>query len=104
MKVHTKKDYESHHHMPIGECCDATFHGINEWYKRMFERLGWMILAHKRGMTDQTTVYLSTLKRLKMAIEQKIKSTKDSDNKADLKIMWGNVCTLMEHADKDLGM
>jgi len=55
-------------------------------------------------MTDQTTVYLSTLKRLKIAIDQKIKSTKDSDNKADLKIMWGNVCTLMEHADKDLGM
>jgi predicted ATP-binding protein involved in virulence len=104
MKARPKKDYDVHHNMPIGECCEATFHGIHEWYKRMFEHLGWMILAHKRGMVDKTTVYLTSLKRLKMAIEQKLKTTKDSDKKTDLKIMWENVCTLMEHAEKDLGM
>ena len=102
MKSHTNKDYDVHHHMPIGSCCDATFHGIHEWYKHMFEHLGWMILAKQRGMTDKTMVYLSTLKRLKMAMEQKIKSIKDTDKKTDLKIMLENVCTLMEHAERDL--
>lgn len=106
MKAQKKMDYDAHHHMPmpVGECCNATFHGIHEWYIRMFEHLGWMILAKKRGMTDKTTVYLSSLRRLKMAIEQKLKSMKDADKKADLKIMWENVCTLIEHADKDLMM
>jgi len=105
---HTRKAYHSksaHHSMmdhPLGECCDTTFHGIHHWYKHMFEHLGWMILAKDRGMTDKTTTYLNSLKRLKMAIEQKLKSTRDHDKKEDLKIMHHNVCILMEHAEKDL--
>jgi predicted ATP-binding protein involved in virulence len=105
---HTRKAHHSksaHHSMmdhPLGECCDMTFHGIHHWYKHMFEHLGWMILAKDRGMTDKTTTYLNSLKRLKMAIEQKLKSTRDHDKKEDLKIMHHNVCILMEHAEKDL--
>jgi len=92
----------SSHHMPLGDCCDTTFHGLQHWYKNMFEKLGWMILAKNHGMTDKTTTYLNSLKRLKMAIEQKTKSMKDHDKKEDLKVMYDNTCVLMEHAEKDL--
>jgi predicted ATP-binding protein involved in virulence len=106
MPKSSRKTMKKHHDMPhhmhiIGECCDATFHGIHHWYKHMFEELGWMILAKSRGMTDKVTTYLSSIRRLKTAIEQKIKHVKDSDKKEDLKIMHHNVCILMEHAEKD---
>ena len=104
-KAHHKPHHSMHHSMiehPVGECCDATFHGLNHWYVHMFEKLGWMILAKDRGMTDKTTTYLHSLKRLKMALEQKMKKTRDPDHKEDLKIMHHNVCILCEHAEKDL--
>jgi hypothetical protein len=102
---HTRKAHSRTHSMmdhPVGECCDATFTGINHWHKHMFENLGWMILAKSHGMTDKTTTYLNSLKRLKMAIEQKMKAMHDKDKKEDLKIMHHNVCILIEHAEKDL--
>lgn len=86
----------------VGECCDATFHGLHDWHKRMFEELGWMILAKNRGMIDKTNVYKAGIARLKHALEQKIKSTREKDRKDDLHILHHNVCILMEHAEKDL--
>lgn len=103
----TRKSYHSHdkkmnNNPPIGDCCDTTFHGLNHWYKHMFEHLGWMVLAKNHGMTDKTSTYLNSLKRLKIALEQKLKSTRDHDKKEDIKIMHHNTCILIEHAEKDL--
>lgn len=84
-----------------GECCEATFHGLNHWYTHLFEKLGWMILAKSRGMDDKITLYKTSLSRFKHSIEHKLKHTKDSDRKHDLKVMHHNICVLMEHVDKD---
>jgi len=86
---------------PIGECCDATFHGLHHWHKHLFEELGWMVLAKDRGMTDKVAVYVNSIRRCKMALEQKVAKTRDSDKKQDLKIMHHNICVLLEHAEKD---
>ena len=69
--------------------------------KHMSEELGWMVLAQSYGMTDKVAVYKSSVKRLKCALENKIKNTKDSDKIQDLRIMHHNVCILMEHVAKD---
>lgn len=102
MRNKTQKNHGHKNHMPVGDCCDTTFRGIGKWYQHMFETLGWMILAKDQGMTDKTTTYLNSMKRLKMAIEQKLKSTRDHDRKEDLMVMHKNVCVLMEHSEKDL--
>jgi hypothetical protein len=84
------------------ECCDATFEGLHGWHKKLFEELGWMILAKSRGMTDKTTTYKNSLQRLKTAILKKWKNINDKDKKDDLEIMLKNVEILIEHANKDL--
>ena len=101
-RVASKKSKSSHGPEVIpGKCCDATLHGLNHWYKEMFEKLGWMVLAHSRGMTDKIQTYLNSLERLHMALEQKIAKMQDADNKEDLTVMLKNVEELLSHSQKD---
>jgi Mg2+ and Co2+ transporter CorA len=84
-----------------GTCCETTFKGLNTWYKSVFEKLGWMVLAKQYGMTDQVNVYVNSIYRIHMAIEQKIKKTQDSDRLEDLRVMKKNVQILLAHVQKD---
>jgi len=79
----------------------VTFHGLQEWYKAKFEKLGWMILAKRDGYMDKVMTYQNSLKRLQIAIDDKIKEMRDKDKKDDLMIMKENVETLLEHVKKD---
>lgn len=94
----SKKTTHSHY-----KCCKATMHGLNEWYEKMFEELGWMVLAKSRGMNDKTTTYMNSLKRLKMALEYKKKHVTESDRKNDIDIMKDNLEILIAHVQKDFG-
>lgn len=78
-----------------------TFHGLNKWYKREFENLGWMILAKNKGMTEKLEHYKKSLQHLKSELESKLKKTKDTDKKDDILIMWKNVNILIEHVNID---
>jgi hypothetical protein len=84
------------------ECCDATMHAIYDWQKHMFEELGWMILAKRRGMLDKVNTYKNSLARLKMTILKKHKHVRDLDKKDELMILLKNVEILTEHANEDL--
>jgi hypothetical protein len=84
-----------------GSCCEVTLCGLNHWYKEEFEKLGWMVLAKQRGMTEKIMNYLHSLERLKKAIEHKLTHIHEKDNKDDLQIMLHNVEILMEHAKMD---
>ena len=83
------------------ECCEATYHGLNEWYKAKFEKLGWMLLAQKYGMTDKVMSYQNSIKRLHVALDQKMRKMRDKDKKDDLILMKKNVEFLMEHVKSD---
>jgi hypothetical protein len=100
----TRKSKRTHSHSNKrfpGKCCKATMGGIQHWYVEMFQNLGWMVLANSRGMTDKITTYKNSLYRLKMALEQKIESVNDIDNKNDAIIMLENVGILIRHVEKD---
>ena len=67
----------------------------------MFEELGWMILAKHHGFYDKINVYKNSIDRLKLAIEQKMKSVHEKDRKDDLAILHENVLILIDHVNKD---
>ena len=97
-KKNSHKHGKTHKHH---KCCHSTMMGLQIWYKKMFEQLGWMVLAKDRGLYDKIAVYKNSVKRLKDSIEMKLEKVKEADRKADLRIMHRDVCCLMEHVHKD---
>jgi hypothetical protein len=95
----SKKANKQHYHEGI--CCEATFCGLSEWYKIEFEKLGWMVLAHSKGMKDKTDEYKKGTNRLKEALEHKLTHVLDEDKIQDIHIMLHNVNILIDHIIKD---
>ena len=81
--------------------CDHTICSLKDWYKCEFEKLGWMVLAKSKGMTEKLTSYKHTLKHLEQSIEHKLTHVHDADNRDDLAIMLDNIKILIQHANKD---
>ncbi len=89
MKTRRVKEYE------------PTLQGIVQWYKSVFERFGWMVLAKEHGMKDKVSCYLKDVRRLHRSLDQKRMSVVDEDTRRDLTLMKSNVELLLEHAKKD---
>ena len=85
-------------------CCEATMHGLHEWYENKIEKLGYMVLAKARGHDDKIICYKISLNRLQQAIEHKLTHIQEKDRKDDLQIMLHNVNILIEHVNKDFGV
>jgi hypothetical protein len=79
----------------------STMFYLNKWYMDMFEQLGWMVLAKKKGMNDKIKEYKLSLGRLKSHLECKIDEVQEVDRKVDLNILLENVKILIAHVDKD---
>lgn len=84
-----------------GKVGDVTMKGINKWFKSAFEKLGYMILAKSKGMTDKIQVYINSVHRLRQAIEDKKNKVYDADKVEDLRIMSSHLDVLLKHIHKD---
>jgi len=102
-KHSVKKSKKFHFESNMQPECDhpATMQGLEKWFVKMFEQLGWMILAKEYGYDEKIACYKKSLGRLHDKLECKIKSVHDEDKKDDLKIMHGNVMTLINHVKND---
>jgi hypothetical protein len=80
---------------------EKTFDGLMNWYKKSFEKLGWMILAKKYGDDYKVDFYVKNMMDLRRHIRNKIKNTKSEDRLNDLMIMDRNLQALIEHAIQD---
>ena len=80
---------------------DVTYDGLHYWSKSLFEKLGWMVLAHCHGHNEDTKCYIKNIKSLEKAIKEKIQLTHCEDKKNDLMILQRNVKLLLEHSEKD---
>ena len=55
---------------------DVTYDGLQCWSKHMFEKLGWIVLAHDEGDKKHVNNYIENLEYLLKHVEHKILSLK----------------------------
>jgi hypothetical protein len=91
----------------------TTTCGLIKWTEKMFEKLGWMVLAMKEvedgtsvksQMTRKLKSYGETLIVLEKSIELKISTVKDEDKKDDLKVELERVRTLRTFFNKNFNL
>ena len=85
----------------MNECCEMTFCALSCWYRTEFEKLGWMILAHNKGMHEKVREYMHGVQRLHDHVECKIQTTMDKDRLDDLTILLQDVKVLLAHCKRD---
>ena len=77
--------------------------GLSKWFKKLFEELGWMVLAKDMGYTDKIREYQISIQRFTEAAENAKKELKDPDHVRDVTIMLDKIKVLEKHASKDFG-
>jgi hypothetical protein len=80
---------------------DVTMFGIHKWYSTMFEKLGWMIIAHSHKDTDRIRFYYIGLFKLYKTLQMKSKTYNDEDRRKDAEIMMKNIAVLISHVKND---
>jgi hypothetical protein len=78
-----------------------TFHGLHKWYKHMFEKLGWMVLAEAKGYHYKVSAYKKSIDNLIKSLEHVIGEYKDHNKIHDLNVLLMNAKVLQEHVRKD---
>lgn len=79
---------------------DATFYCLHKWEKKMYEKLGWMVLAKNEGNNLKVDAYMDTICRLKAMLMKKMGEVHEKDHKDDLQILFDDTCILWHAADK----
>ena len=82
----------------------STYQGLHDWYKHIFENLGWMILAKERKYKTKVKIYIESISHLHDALIEKYETTNDSDRKEDLWILLQNLLILEKKAKKLLSL
>jgi hypothetical protein len=70
----------------------VTLHGFECWYKHIFEKVGWIILAKKNGNTARVANYVQMLDHF--LEDANLRQFKNPDSVDDMKIMKDNVTIL----------
>lgn len=82
---------------------DTTFHGLHKWHERMFEKLGWMVLAKSHGRDLKIAAYLDGIQHLKTSLEEAKGHYQEADRRHDIDILHKNVMELEKAAKTLLG-
>ena len=78
-----------------------TFHGLHKWYKSMFEKLGWMVLADAKGYHYKVSAYKKSIENLILSLEHLKNEYEDHNKIHDLNVLLMNTKVLLAHVLKD---
>jgi DnaJ-domain-containing protein 1 len=79
----------------------ATFFGMETWLKKLYEKLGWMVLAKNRNYKSKISAYKAEIERYKRAIKNAFREYQDPDRVRDLKMMEEKIHILEDHVRRD---
>ncbi len=87
------------HHLPMHA---STMKGIHHWHTRMFEKLGWMVLAKEKGYGYKVDTYKKSLDHLVKTIDHVSAEYENRNRKHDLRVLRMNVVCLQDFVKKHL--
>ena len=73
-----------------------TMHGLQEWYRMQFEKVGWMVLWKAKGVDHRIVSYKKNITHLIESIKHVSAEYKDPDRKHDLAVLQMNAETLRD--------
>lgn len=77
-------------------------YGVQKWYVREHEKLGWMVLAKAKGYDYKVESYKKALNNLKKTINHVMKEYEDHNRKHDLNVIRMHVDVLIDFVEKHL--
>ena len=77
-----------------------TMHGLQEWYRMQFEKVGWMVLWKAKGVNHRIESYKKNIQHLIDSIQHVSAEYKDPDRKHDLAVLQMNAETLRDFVAK----
>ena len=80
----------------------VTMAQLNGWFKAMYEKMGWMVLAKAKGMGHKVVEYKKSLKHLVESIEQVMHEYTDMNRIHDLKVLHMEARVLRDFASAHL--
>ena len=86
------------------EVGDMTMHGLQKWFEKKYEKLGWMTLAAHRGYDDKVKSYLNGIDRLCLEIKAKMARVEEKDRKDECMSMYKKALFLRKTAREVLAL
>ena len=80
----------------------GTMMGIHSWYKCMFQKLGWMVLAKGKGYDHKIENYKISIANLLKTIDHVSKEYESKNRKHDLNVLKMHVLHLQKFVMKKL--
>jgi hypothetical protein len=81
---------------------EMTFHSLNLWYKSIFEKLGWMVLALEQENEMKIANYIQGIINFIASAKLKKKLVEENDRKDDIKIMIHNMKSLLKFVESKM--
>lgn len=75
---------------------------ISNWYKNIFERLGWTVILSAKGYDNKVAQYRESIDRLLATINHVASEYENHDRKHDLRVMRMNLEALKEFVGSSL--
>ena len=80
----------------------STMKGIHHWHTRMFEKLGWMVLAKAKGYDFKVEAYKKSINHLLKTIDHVSAEYVNQNRKHDLNVLRMNTVCLQDFVRKHL--
>jgi hypothetical protein len=80
----------------------STMKGIYHWHTRMFEKLGWMVLAKAKGYDFKVEAYKKSIDHLLKTIDHVSAEYVNQNRKHDLNVLRMNTVCLQDFVRKHL--